>query len=153
MQLFEKKYQWTSQDSQTDVSFCFHVPEGLEQIRIRFTFSPGTESNPEICLPEIEGAMNRYYDSYPRDLQPMNKESFLPVKNLITISLDKDGMYLGNAHRWATTQEHLISVNQVSRGFLPPEKMEGEWHGMLHLHEILSEKCSGHLIVEGGIQA
>ena len=122
MQLFEKKYQWTSQDSQTDVSFCFHVPEGLEQIRIRFTFSPGTESNPEICLPEIEGAMNRYYDSYPRDLQPMKKESFLPVKNLITISLDKDGVYLGNAHRWATTQEHLISVNQVSRGFLPPEK-------------------------------
>ena len=83
----------------------------------------------------------------------MKKESFLPVKNLITISLDKDGVYLGNAHRWATTQEHLISVNQVSRGFLPPEKMEGEWHGMLHLHEILSEKCSGHLIVEGGIQA
>ncbi|HBI64116.1 MAG TPA: hypothetical protein DDX51_03255 [Clostridiales bacterium] len=149
MRLLEEVYQWTPQDSQTDASFCFYVSEGMKQIRIRFEFSPGTETDPRLCFPPIEKAMNRYYDSYPRALQPMEKESFLPVKNLITISLDKDGVYLGNAHRWATEQEHLISAEQASLGFLPPEKMAGEWHGMLHLHEILSETCTGHLIVEG----
>lgn len=149
MKLLEEEYQWTPYDSQTEESFCFFVSEHVEQIRIRFEFSPGKEEDPSLCLPPIEQALNRYYDSYPRELQPMNEEEFVPIKNLITLSLDKEGVYLGNAHRWAPQQEHLISVHKASLGFVPPEKMAGKWHGMLHLHEILSEMCTGHLVVEG----
>lgn len=149
MRLLEEVYQWRTHDSQTDVSFYFDVAEGVEKIRIRFGYFPGTETDPLICIPPIEQSMNRYYGCFPRALQPMEKEHFLPIKNLVTLSLDKDGVYLGNAHRWATRQEHVISCGQASLGFLPPEKMEGKWHGMLHLHEILSERVTGHLIVEG----
>ena len=149
MKLLEEKYEWTPCDSQTDESFCFCVPDNIQQIRIRFEFSPGKEEDPAPCLPPIQEALNRYYDSYPREMQPMNEDSFMPIKNLITISLDKDGVYLGNAHRWAPQQEHLISAQKASLGFVSPEEMAGKWHGMLHLHEILSETCTGHLIVEG----
>ncbi|MDO5132586.1 MAG: hypothetical protein Q4D81_06355 [Eubacteriales bacterium] len=149
MRLLEEVYQWRTHDSQTDVPFSFQVPEGMEQIRIRFGFFPGKETDPLICLPPIEQSMNRYYGYYPRALQPMEKEHFIPIKNLITISLDKDGVYLGNAHRWATSQEHVLSAGHASLGFVPPEKMAGKWRGTLHLHEILSERVTGHLIVEG----
>lgn len=148
MKLLEINYQWTPKDSQTDVCFRFHVPEGMEQVRIRFEYSPEKETDPEICFPHIEEALDQYYDDYPRSLQPMEKEHYIPVKNLITISLDKDGVYLGNAHRWESLKDYVISVGRVSRGFVHPEKIAGEWRGMLHLHEILSERCDGHLIVE-----
>lgn len=149
MKLFEEIYVWSPCDSQTDQSFSFFVPETVEQIRIRFEYSPGKEEDPAVCLPPVHDALNRYYDSYPRELQPMKEENFIPIKNLVTISLDKDGVYLGNAHRWAPQQEHLISVRKASLGFVSPAVLAGKWHGMLHLHEILSGKCTGHLLVEG----
>lgn len=34
----------------------------------------------------------------------MTVQQYLPVKNLITLSLEKDGVYLGNGHRWDTAQ-------------------------------------------------
>ena len=90
MKLLEEKYEWTPCDSQTDESFCFCVPDNIQQIQIRFEFSPGKEEDPALCLPPIQEALNLYYDSYPREMQPMNEDSFMPIKNLITISLDKD---------------------------------------------------------------
>ena len=149
IKLFEENYTWTPRDSQTDQPFHFCVPETIGQIRILFEFSPGKEVNPDICLSPVHEAMLRYYGKYPRKAQPMKEEKFLPVKNLITLSLDKDGVYLGNAHRWATRQEHVVSTREASLGFVPPRSMEGEWQGMLHLHEVLSERCTGHVVVEG----
>ena len=73
----------------------------------------------------------------------------MPIKNLITNSLEREGVYLGNAHRWAPEQEHLITAEQASLGFVPPQAMEGNWNGMLHLHEIISPCCTGELRIEG----
>ena len=149
MKLLEENYVWTPRNSKTDQTFSFIVPETIEQIKIRFEYSPGKEEDPAVCLPPVRDALNRYYDNYPRDLQPMQEEKFIPIKNLITLSLDKDGVYLGNAHRWAPQQEHLISVQKASLGFVPPAILAGKWNGMLHLHEVLSGTCTGHLLVEG----
>lgn len=83
----------------------------------------------------------------------MDADQFLPVKNLITLSLEREGVYLGNAHRWAPQQEHVIAVEQASLGFVSPESMEGSWTGMLHLHEIISPNCTGQLRIEGRTDA
>ena len=149
MVLFEQDYRWTPQDAQHDVPFSFTCPDETAEVRLYFTFSPGRETSEEICRPEVEKALTRYYDCYPHELQPMRTEQFLPVKNLITISLDKDGQYIGNAHRWATEQEHILTTKQASRGFTPPATLAGAWSGALHLHEIISPVCRGTLRIEG----
>ena len=149
MVLLEQNYRWTPQDAQHDVLFSFVCPEGTAEVRLYFTFSPGRETADEICRPQVEKALTRYYDCYPRELQPMQADKFLPVKNLITISLDKDGQYIGNAHRWDTAQEHILTTETAPRGFTPPSRLEGAWGGMLHLHEIISPECCGTLRVEG----
>ena len=149
MVLFEQDYCWTPKDAQHDVPFAFTCPDGAQEVRLYFTFSPGRETSEAICRPEVEKALTRYYDCYPHELQPMRAEQFLPVKNLITISLDKDGQYIGNAHRWDTDQTHTPTTETASRGFTPPDRLNGPWGGMLHLHEIISPVCRGTLRIEG----
>lgn len=149
MILLEQRYVWGPEDSQHDVPFAFDCPEHIALLRIRFAYEPGKEEAREICLPPIEQALTRYYDSYPRTMQPMAAEQFLPIKNLITISLEREGVYLGNAHRWAPEQEHELTTKHASLGFVPPERLSGRWNGMLHLHEILSPRCTATLQIEG----
>ena len=129
--LLEQEYMWTPKDAQKNIPFMFHCPAEIAEIRISFSFSPGMETAEEVCRPQIEKALARYYDCYPRTLQPMDENKFLLVKNLITLSLDKEGEYLGNAHRWDMKQEHILCLEWASRGFHPPVQMAGGWIGML----------------------
>ena len=145
----EQAYQWSAQDTSSDIVFSFQCPAGVEELVVSFTYSPGEEATREICLPAVQAAVTRYYGGYPQEIEPMTAEQFLPVKNLITLSLAREGVYLGNAHRWAPEQEHVISCRYASGGFCCPVSMAGAWTGMLHLHEVLSPVCKGHLRIEG----
>lgn len=147
--LLEQAYQWSSQDTSSDIVFSFQCPAEVEELVVSFTYSPGEEATREICLPAVQAAVTRYYGGYPQEIEPMTAEQFLPVKNLITLSLAREGIYLGNAHRWAPEQEHVISCRYASSGFCCPVSMAGAWTGMLHLHEVLSPVCKGHLRIEG----
>lgn len=149
MLLFEQDYRWTPADAQTDVPFAFTVPTGVTELRVQFCFAPGKEESEELCRPQVEKALIRYYDCFPRTLQPMEAGRFLPVKNLITVSLDREGVCLGNAHRWATEQEHILRKDFAAPGFHPPADLPGSWTGMLHLHEVISPVCTGRLRIEG----
>jgi len=153
MILYERHYNWTPEDTRRDIPFAFCCPSNIKRLMITFTFSPGAEQRPEQCKMAVERALVRYYDRYPRDIQPMQSEQFFPIKNLITLSLERDGVYLGNAHRWQTEQVHILTTKHASRGFEPPCAMEGTWAGMLHIHEILSQVCEGYLRVEGSEDA
>ena len=146
--LLEREFIWHPKHSSSDVRFAFLCPEQVEELHIYFTYAPGEECDAE-CIRQVEQAVTRYYDRYPREAEPMTVQQYLPVKNLITLSLAKDGVYLGNGHRWDTRQEHILSQTYAASGFCSPKTMQGQWTGMLHLHEIISSECTGTLRVEG----
>lgn len=146
--LFDQSFVWHPAHSASDVPFAFSCPASVQELHISFTYAPGDETN-AACVRQVEDAITRYYDRYPRELEPMTVQQYLPVKNLITLSLEKDGVYLGNGHRWDTAQDHVISTDYASFGFSSPQDMQGQWRGMLHLHEIISPTCTGTLRVEG----
>lgn len=52
------------------------------------------------------------------EVQEGNIENYLPIKNLVTVSLDSSREYLGAAHRQSNKQEHIISSAFSSAGFL-----------------------------------
>lgn len=149
MTLFEQTYHFGPQDTETHVAFSFDCPENTAQLRILLEFSPMVETDEKICRPQIERALEQYYADYPRALQPMDWQQFMPIKNLITLSLDREGEYVGNAHRCSGQQEHHIGTRTASRGFLPVKELRGHWGGMLHLHEVISPCCTARLVVEG----
>ena len=45
------------------------------------------------------------------------RKIYLPIKNLVTVSLDSSREYLGAAHRQSNKQEHIISPAFSSAGF------------------------------------
>lgn len=149
MILLEKEYTFTPKNTDTDEVFTFQCPEGVQEIHIYFSFAPDVEENCEICKPQIDKAIASYYAEYAPELQPMEWNKYMPIKNLITISLDHEGVYIGNAHRWRKQQEHILRTDFASLGFCKPQKLEGTWKGMLHLHEIISPECNAMLRVEG----
>lgn len=151
MLLLRERYRWKPEDSKTDVHFTFTCPREVSQIRILFSFSPEALTDSAACLPMIQDAIDRYEDGRPLDEDRILPESVGALKNLITISLSKDGEYLGNAHRWQKNQVHEISEKQASLGFVNPDHLEGTWEGMIHLHAVCTPQCEGMLMVEGRV--
>ena len=151
MILLRERYRWKTEDSKTDVKFSFVCPGEVTGIRILFSFDPDALEDPEACRPMIEQAIRQYYDNRPLEWDRIRPESIGPLKNLITISLSKDGEYLGNAHRWQKNQVHEISETEASPGFVAPRRLAGSWEGMIHLHAVCTPRCQGQLIIEGRV--
>ena len=99
----------------------------------------------------IDRAVRRYYDGRGLEYDQISPESIGSLKNLITISLSKDGSYLGNAHRWQKNQVHEITKTKAAPGFVCPPRVAGKWEGMIHLHAVCTLKCEGRLIIEGRV--
>ena len=95
MVLLDKSGILTRDDDKKNVRFAFDVPDGTQALQIEFAYSPKTLTDPELEKQICETALKKYngavcYDEY---------KQYLPLKNLVTLSLDDPGGYRGAAHR------------------------------------------------------
>ncbi len=146
-QICRREFWWTPEDSATDRKIRFQVPEGTDALEIRFHYTPGQESCDEYCRIPVEEAIRTYYGSHDPSEEPMSVQDQYPIKNLVTVSAQQNGEYVGNAHRWNTDQTLLLTTYFASPGFSARDSMEGDWEIQLHLHCIISPKCRGVLKV------
>ena len=149
MILLKRNYQWTLEDSKKDEYFSFFCPGQVKEIRILFSYAPDSLQEEKKCVPLIQKAIEKYYGGREPGTDTFQVLNMYPLKNLITLSLSKEEVYLGNAHRWEGPQIHHLSAREVSPGFVCPQKIEGKWEGMLHLHAVCTAVCKGILVVEG----
>lgn len=127
MILLEKTGIVTPKDDKTNLFFDFTVPGGIEKIMIDYSYSPKTVENRAEALTLIEKKMNQYgAGGAPED--------YLPVKNLITLSLNDENGYRGAAHRQADVQHHEISKSYAAAGFIKGEIEGGKWQLALNVH-------------------
>lgn len=130
MTIFEKTGRITPEQDKTNISLEFNVPGGIEKLIIDYEYSPkileNEEKAEELLAKSIEKYLGDEYKAEPRD--------FMPVKNLITLSLDDNGKYRGAAHRQADKQRHEISKDFASVGFMKGEIHSGKWQIVLNVH-------------------
>ncbi|MDE6111460.1 MAG: hypothetical protein K2F65_06030, partial [Eubacterium sp.] len=102
MLIFEKTGKVFPEQDKTNIPLQFTVPNGIEKLIIDYEYSPKTledeEKATELLEKSIEKYLGKEYKAEPKD--------FMPVKNLITLSLDENGHYRGAAHRQADKQHH-----------------------------------------------
>ena len=69
-------------------------------------------------------------------LQVLNDEykQYLPLKNLVTLSLDDPAGYRGAAHRQDPRQIHTVGAAQSSYGFTNAPTQPGTWYLTLNVH-------------------
>jgi hypothetical protein len=74
-------------------------------------------------------------------------QAAIPVANLVTLSLDHDGIYIGCAHRHAAKQRYIISADFSSPGFLRHAARAGAWRAIINVHAVVSVATHYHLRV------
>ena len=131
MQIFTAKGKITTDNDKTNLIHRFDVPENIKSLKIKYSYSPKTVENREKAVALVRSCFEKYDETIvgkPAD--------YLPIKNLITLSVDENGRYRGAAHRQDDVQTHIISDDFASPGFTKGPISSGEWDIMLNVHFI-----------------
>ena len=130
MIIFEKAGRVLPEQDKTNIPLEFTVPAGIEKLTIDYEYSPKTLEDGERAEKLLAESIAKYLgDEYKAEPQ-----DFMPVKNLITLSLNDNGAYRGAAHRQADKQHHEISRAFASAGFEKGEINPGKWQIVLNVH-------------------
>lgn len=146
--LFEEKITLTSESEKTNLPLSFNVDDELRKLEISYSYTPkillDEEKSRELIEENIRKDAGENFADYP------SWQSFMPLKNLITLSLDSPLGYVGAAHRQAENQHHIISEEFSSTGFEKTKIHKGQWVLTLNVHALVTEKAECFVKVEGG---
>lgn len=146
--LLEKEIVLTPENEKTNILLPFTVEEESEKLKINYSYSPKELGDCERAKELIE--KNLRNDTHgDRHLYPDYKE-YLPLKNLVTLSLDSPSRYIGAAHRQDKDQCHIISEKFSSVGFLKGKIEKGQWTLQLNVHALVTEECTCKVKIEAG---
>lgn len=146
--LLEKEIILTSENEKTNILLPFTVQEDREKLKITYSYSPKELGDCERARELIE--KNLLNDTHgDRELYPEYRE-YLPLKNLVTLSLNSPYGYMGAAHRQDKEQCHIISESFASAGFLKGKIIKGQWTLYLNVHALVTEKCTCRVKIEVG---
>lgn len=130
--LFQQTLTLTELDNQQHKKIKIFLDQDYEALHIAFSYSP-QEVPKDLAIRVIEETLPQY--DWEKNLRSMD---FLPLKNLVTISLACEGEYLGCRHNKETQQEIIISEKGSSWGFIPQKVCSGQWEIQLNLHCVQS---------------
>ena len=128
MIIYQKEGIITRSDDKTNIKHFFDVPEGTEKIIIRYSYNPKTVEDEKLADALLLEGMERY------GALELDKNSLLPVKNLITLSFDECGKYRGACHRQSNDQTVIISDSQSTPGVINRKIESGKWDIVLNVH-------------------
>jgi len=144
--LCRQSMKYTTSDRRSETDVYFEAPPGLAALLVRFSYFPKNTDDHAICKPLIDGCFDLYWNT---GLPRPDWREFLPLDNLITISLDHEGCFAGCAHRHAKEQCHVISAAHSSPGFHLQPALEGRWRAVISLHEIVTPSVQADIEIEG----
>lgn len=136
MIIFKKEIRLTPENQKTNITFPFTLDCPAERMKITYSYAPKILADREKSIHFIE------------EWTKTDARKYLPLKNLVTLSLDSPDGFRGSAHRHAPEQTHIISESFSSNGFLKTEIKKGEWRISLNVHAVVTEYCDCKLKVE-----
>ena len=133
-------------DTQSNVKIPFQLKEKASVLMIHFTYSP-EKSSDEIALKQVKEGIKKYALKDYTESQ-LSAEAYLPVDNLITLSLSKDGKYLGGHHNKSSNQTITLTNDKASFGFWPVEIEPAKWELQLNCHCVASREVKANVRIE-----
>lgn len=127
----------------------FGVPEGVSKLYITYAYSPKILEDEEKSLELIKENLIR--DAGEDWTEYTDYEEFLPLKNLVPLSLRSPEGFRGSAHRQADKQYHEIGEDFASPGFIRGIIPSGQWSLCLDVHALVTDVCTCSIIIEGEV--
>ncbi|HJB24935.1 MAG TPA: hypothetical protein H9946_12420 [Candidatus Jeotgalibaca pullicola] len=141
----EKQLLIERSHNQTNFLFPFHLKEMYRRLIIQFHYGPAYATEEE-ALPLILTNLKHYIPD-DREVNQEKARKFLPLENLITLSLSYNNQYLGARHTKERDLEVFISAEKASLGFPLQAIQAGEWELQLNVHCAASEKIYGSVSI------
>lgn len=117
-------------DSKTNIVHKFIVPKGVSRLVVRYSYSPKEIEDEEAALKEIAYGLRKF------NFNVANTSSFLPVRNLVTLSFDENGEYRGACHRHPNEQTIIIAEKNSTCGINNSPIKAGEWDVVVNVHYV-----------------
>ncbi|ANS73903.1 hypothetical protein AWM70_04380 [Paenibacillus yonginensis] len=128
--------------SKSHIAYRFFLPRPGGRLLLDFAYGPNNLEDPVKAKALIEESLRTYVEEELQDQAKARWESYLPLKNLITVSVDGPGGHRGAAHRHDPEQHLFLSRNEASPGLEHGELRQGMWEVTLSLHAILTDWCA-----------
>ncbi len=139
--LLKKTLNLHRNENKTNRTFPFSLPEGTEKLTVHFAYTPKTMEENEEAKAQIAACLKK--DGVPhKAYSEAEIESYLPIVNLVTLSLDDPKGYRGCAHRHTPDQCHVFTETEAPLGFSAGKLTAGEWKAHLHMHAIVTDVCT-----------
>lgn len=139
----------TPEQSCTNIFHSFQLEQVKEELEIRFSYLPKVHPDKVRSLEIVRAAMPRFVS--PADAFGYGRpEEYLPIVNLLTLSLEDPAGYRGCAHRHDDKQVHYINENYASPGFYRGKLPVGAWRVCVNLHCVVTDSCTYALEVWAG---
>lgn len=146
MVVAESNIRIFAEQEKTNICVPFVLKSGGESLKITFSYSPKILNDNQKAISLIKDCLSRDAGEFADEY--CDYSEFLPLKNLITISLDSPNGYVGAAHRHSPSQTVLISETESSNGFIPCKIAAGEWSVVINVHAVVTDYCDFNLKVE-----
>ncbi len=143
--------------TQTHLTHSFVVSEHCRKLHIDFSYSPKSLDDETLSREIIGESLRKYTDAgdnaYGGQAFEESWKRFLPLKNLITVSVDDPNGFRGACHRQDPKQQLFLAADSASPGLMPGPIIQGTWSVTLSVHALVTEKCDVSLVVWEGDDA
>jgi hypothetical protein len=143
--LIDVKGQVTPVSSRSHITYSFDLSQPVEGLNIHFKYHPKRLEDLERSKTMILESLVKYSNAEYLDLDSAKWETFMPLTNLITLSVDDPTGHRGAGHRHDSEQLLYVSEHRASPGFVSGPMIEGMWRVTLSLHGIVTDICSYEL--------
>jgi hypothetical protein len=127
--------------SKTHVIYRFNIDHPLEQLNIAFSYYPKVCEDKEKAKDMIIDALYKFTEEGDRREIVEKWEEYMPIKNLLTISIDDPKGFRGCAHRHPSEQHLFLSEHSASPGFTLGPIFKGEWQITISVHAVVTDEC------------
>lgn len=140
MTVLKKDLRLNASQEGRDVPIPFRLAEKAQRLIVSFSYAPVELSDERRAREKVGDCLLRA--GFPPELRSDAVcESYLPLVNLVTLSLDAPDGYRGCAHRHDARQRLVFSKDEAAPGFEKGELMPGDWRLVLHPYAIVTDSC------------
>ena len=144
--LLSRELHLTPSDHETLICLDFRTEKPYKALRILTDYHDAKMLDD---MTQARRMIQRGIRKYLKGTDPSQWEQFLPVVNLVTLSLDFEGAFLGAAHRHPPKQALVISEGMSSPGFGRHKVSQGHWRAVVCVNALVSDLVCYRLVIQG----
>ncbi|TBL70858.1 hypothetical protein [Paenibacillus thalictri] len=135
--------------SKSHITYTLHLHKECGELHVEFAYEPKTLDDEARSEQLIEEGFRQFILEEHRP--SYNWRDFLPLQNLLTLSLDDENGFRGAGHRHDPVQHLVVTTEEASPGLVPGVFPRGQLQVMINIHCVVTDECRYRLqIWEGG---